>query len=389
MTRYPVKDKVAFAGTGASAFSRDSGGRSQLSLCAEACTRAIRDAGLTAADIDGIAGAIPIAYKVQSTVGIPETTWWTSPPQEGSFVQVILEAMNAVYSGACTTALVYHTFYRLPWASRAAAKDPFRRMLSIAGGISDAPENVWGSVGYTAWASRYLHEYGASREDFGLVAINSRSNAGRNPHAVLQTPITMDDYLAARMIRWPLSLLDMDIPIDGAIAFVITTAERARDLPRRPVLIHAATAGVIGRNEEDQTPGLRNHGQRVSVETLRARSDLWLDDIDVYYPYDGFSFITLSWLEAIGWCGPGEAGAFIRDNWDDKTNSLVINGRIPVNTHGGSLSEGGTQGAGHIREAVLQLQGEAGDRQVPDARTAVLTPGGFFFNAHGLVLRTE
>ncbi|WP_239376327.1 thiolase family protein [Frankia sp. Cj5] len=389
MTRYPVKDKVAFAGTGATAFSRDSGERSQLSLCAEACTRAIEDAGLTAADIDGIAGAVPIAYKVQSALGIPETTWWTSPPQEGSFVQVILEAMNAVYSGACNTVIAYHTFYRLPWASRAAAKDPFRRMLSITGGVSPAPEDVWGSVGYTAWASRYLYEYGASREDFGLVAVNSRSNAGRNPNAVMRSPIGMDDYLAARMIRWPLSLLDMDVPIDGAVAFVITTAERARDLPGRPVLIHAATAGVIDRNEEDQTPGLRNHGQRVTVETLRARSDLWLDDMDVYYPYDGFSFITLSWLEAIGLCGPGEAGAFIRDNWDDKTNSLVIHGRVPVNTHGGSLSEGGTQGAGHIREAVLQLRGEAGERQVPGAGTAILTPGGFFFNAHGLVLRAE
>jgi acetyl-CoA acetyltransferase len=286
--------------------------------------------------------------------------------------------------------LAYHTIYRLPWASRAAAEDPFRRIVGAGVGPENAliPEAVSGSVGYTAWASRYLHDYGASREDFGLVAINNRSNATRNPHAVFHTPITMEDYLAARMIRWPLCLLDMDVPIDGADAFIITTAERAKDMTSKPVLIHATASGVIDKNDEDQLPGLHRHGQHVALKALRERSDLWIDDVDVYFPYDGFSFITLSWLENTGWCGPGEGGAFIRQHWDEGSNRVLINGRIPMNTHGGSLSEGGTQASGHIREAVVQLQGEAGERQVPDAKTALVTPGGFFFNAHGLVLRT-
>ena len=98
----------------------------------------------------------------------------------------------------------------------------------------------------------------------------------------------MDDYLAARMIRWPLCLLDMDVPVDGADAFIVTTAERARDLALPPVLIHACTQGMIAQNEEDQTPSLRHHGQHVVLASLRAKSDLWLDDIDVYFPYDGF-----------------------------------------------------------------------------------------------------
>ena len=125
---------------------------------------------------------------------------------------------------------------------------------------------------------------------------------------------------------------------------------------------------MVDKNEEDQTPSLRHHGQHVVVEALKAKSDFWIDDIDVYFPYDGFTLITLNWIENAGWCGPGEAGAFIEDNWDDgRRNRILINGRIPVNPHGGALSEGGTQGSGHIREAVHQLQGRAGERQVPEA----------------------
>jgi acetyl-CoA acetyltransferase len=251
------------------------------------------------------------------------------------------------------------------------------------------PDSITGAVGYTAWASRYLHEYGASRETFGLVAVNDRSNAARNPAAVLRDPITMDDYLAARMIRWPLCLLDMDVPVDGADAFIVTTAERARDLALPPVLVHACTQGMIARNEEDQTPSLHDHGQHVVVQSLRAKSDLWLDDVDVYFPYDGFSFITVSWIENTGWCAPGEGRAFLEQHWDKASNRILIDGRIPVNPHGGALSEGGTQGSGHVREAIHQLQGRAGERQVEGAATALVTAGGFFFNAQGCVLRSD
>jgi acetyl-CoA acetyltransferase len=250
-----------------------------------------------------------------------------------------------------------------------------------------SPENVAGTIGYTAWASRYMYEYGATKDDFGLVAVNDRSNALRNPHAAMRTPITMDDYHGARMIRWPLNLLDMDVPVDGADAFVITTAERAADLPFPPVLVHAAALGLAAPVEEDQIVGLRHQGQQVVVNALRARSDFWIDDIDVYFPYDGFTIMTLTWLESVGFCGPGEAGDFLRQHWVKDEDRVLFNGRVPFNPHGGALSDGGTQGSGHVREAVLQLQGRAGDRQVPNAQRAMLTPGGFFFNAQGLMLR--
>jgi acetyl-CoA acetyltransferase len=174
--------------------------------------------------------------------------------------------------------------------------------------------------------------------------------------------------------------------VDGADAFVVTTPERARDLPFPPVLVHAAVLGLAAPTEEDQTVGLRHHGQHVTVEALRAKSDYWIDDIDVYFPYDGFSIIALNWIENVGFCGPGEAGDFLREHWDKEQNRILVNGRVPFNPHGGALSDGGTQGSGHVREAVLQLQDRAGERQVPGARRAMLTLGGFFFNAQGLML---
>src|SRR5690606_23163738 len=115
--------------------------------------------------------------------------------------------------------------------------------------------------------------------------------------------------------------------------------------------------------------------------------DFWIDDVDLYYPYDGFSFLTLSWIENVGLCAPGEGGDFLRAHWNAAEQRALLRGRVPMNSHGGSLSEGATQGSGHIREAVMQLQGRAGEHQVADAQRALLTIGGFFFNAQGLALR--
>jgi acetyl-CoA acetyltransferase len=394
-----MKDKVAIVGVGTTEYARDAGGRSSAALALEACRNAIRDAGLGAGDIDGICGTslgggyMPSASAtlLQRGLGIPELTWHANVSIPTSFL--LIEAMNAVFSGACTTALLCHACYRGPSNSRAAAGDPFRTMAarlapSRPAGV-DPGTLLRGPYGYAAWASRYLHEYGATKEGFGRVAVNGRTNAGRNPHAVLRSPITLEDYGNARMVWEPLCLLDMDMPIDGADAFVVTTAERARDLPKKPVYIHAATAGQIARHTEELTPSLAEHGQTVVAKALWEKSDLRREDFDVLFPYDGFSIITLLWLESLGFCGPGEAGPFLKRHWDNAQNRALVDGRVPLNTHGGSLSEGATQGSGHLREAVMQLWGEAGPRQVPGAKAALVTPGGIFFNASGLVLRAE
>ncbi len=387
-SRNPMKDRVSIANASTTGFVARNTERSPASLAAEACVNVLRDSGLTAADVDGICGSMPDARVMQAALGIPEVTWFANPPIP--FVNQLAAAASAVYSGLCDVVLAYHAAYRLAWNTSSASKDPFRRSISMgsdAGGSPPPPESIAASAGYTAWASRYMHEYGAPREHFGYVALNDRSNAARNPAAAMRAPLTMDDYLTARMIRWPLCLLDMDVPVDGADAFIVTTAERARDLPHPPALINAITLGMTEKNDEDQQPSLRHHGQHVVVDALRKKSDFWIDGVDVYFPYDGFTVITLNWIENAGWCGPGEAGAFLEQHWDTAGGRALIDGRIPINPHGGALSEGGTQGSGHIREAVHQLQGRAGDRQVAGARTAIVTAGGFFFNAQGVTLR--
>ncbi len=383
-THNPIKNTVAFAGAATTGLFPKNTERSQTSYAVEACISVLRQCGLGPDDVDGVCGSFPMAQRMQETLGLTSVTWFANP--HIPFINQVAAATAAVSAGLCQVALVYHGAYRLPWNTSAALRDPFRAAdASIPTGPPN-PDTVAGAIGYTAWASRYLHEYGVTKEDFGLIAINDRSNAATNPTAAMREPITMDDYLSARMVRWPLCLLDMDIAVDGADAFVITTAERARDLALPPVLINAVTLGMTARNSEDQIDGLRHHGQQVVIEALRAKSDFWIDGADIFFPYDGFTPIALNWIENVGYCGPGEAGDFMRQHWDPATNSVRVNGRVPFNPHGGSLSEGATQGSGHVREAVHQLQGLAGDRQVAGARTALLTPGGFFFNAQGLTL---
>ena len=387
MARNPIRDRVAIVGLGSTGFSRDAGGRSSKALACEASIRALRDAGLGAGDVDGLVGAAepggPSPSAMSAALGLPRVTHFSSPTPVAVFA--LVDAMNAIFSGACETVLLYFPYLRLPWNSRSAAADPFRRQNTL--GVMPAPESTNAAAAYAAWASRYIHEFEVPRETFGRVALNARANAAQNPLAAMKAPLTMEGYLQARMIREPLCMLDMDVPVDGADAFVLTTTERARETCANPVVVHAASVGLVGENDEDQLPSLARHGQHVVVESLRAKSDLWLDDIDVFFPYDGFSIITLGWIENFGWCAPGQAGRFLEEHWDAEEGRAMIDGRIPINPHGGSLSEGATRGSGHLREAVTQLRGEAEGRQVPGAQTALIGCGGFFFNSQGAVLR--
>jgi len=380
--RNPIRDEIAIVGLGSTEFSRDAGGRSPASLAAEACINAIQDAGLDKTEIDGVVGALepgaPRPNQMSSILGLSDITHHSSPMPVAVFG--LVDAMTAIFSGQCDTVLLYFAFTRSPLNSRSAAKDPFRNYLAMGGGMKapPMPESIDPSAAYTAWAQRYIYEYDVPREDFGRVALNMRANAARNPKAVMKTPLTMDGYLNARMIRDPLCMLDMDIPVDGADAFILTTTEKAKKLTPDPVVIHAATAGLVGKNDEDQLPDLTRHGQHIVVE---------IDDVDVFFPYDGFSIITLGWIENVGYAKPGKAGRFMQEHWDDKLGCVMINGKVPMNPHGGSLSEGASRGTGHLREAVTQLRGDAGERQVHDAKTALIGCGGFFFNSQGAILK--
>ena len=386
MARSPMKDQIAIVGVGSTGFSR--GDRSPLSLALEASTAAIRDAGLTAADIDGVvataeAGAASAPFLV-SSLGLTEVSHHSRPAP--LIVFSLLDAAQAVFAGAADHVLVVTPVMMSSWNSRRAATDPWRRGAPTS--IRPVPEDSANANAYATWAGRYMHEFGASKDPFARIAINSRSNAAANELAAMRRPLSFDEYHAGRMIRTPLNMFDMDYPADGADAFVVTTAQRAAQLPQPPVLIHAAATGVFGENTEDQLPSLKRHGQHVVVDHLKARSDLWIDDVDLFYPYEGFTIIALSWLENCGFCEMGGTERFLAEHWNDERQRIEIDGRIPLNTHGGSLSEGATRGTGHLREAVVQLRGQAGARQVEGAKVALVTPGGFFFNSQGAILRS-
>lgn len=381
-----MKDQIAIVGVGSTGFSR--GDRSPLSLALEASTAAIRDAGLTAADIDGVvataeAGAASAPFVV-SSLGLTEVSHHSRPAP--LIVFSLLDAAQAVFAGAADHVLIVTPVMMSSWNSRRAAQDLWRR--GARSSILPVPEDSANANAYATWAGRYMHEFGVSKDPFARIAVNSRSNAAANDLAAMRKPLSFDEYHAGRMIRTPLNMYDMDYPADGADAFVVTTAQRAAQLRQPPVLIHAATTGVYGENTEDQLPSLKRHGQHVVVDHLKARSDLWIDDVDLFYPYEGFTIIALSWLETCGFCEMGGAERYLAEHWNDERQRIEIDGRIPLNTHGGSLSEGATRGTGHLREAVMQLRGQAGARQVEGAKVALVTPGGFFFNSQGAILRS-
>jgi acetyl-CoA acetyltransferase len=235
-----------------------------------------------------------------------------------------------------------------------------------------------------AW-QRYMHLYGATREHLGTFVTNSRRNANLNPRAYFYTtPMSSGDYLSARKIAEPLCLFDCDIPVEGCVALVLTTAERARDLRNSPAYV----AGY-GQNTSSRRT-LFHYSQDDYMECggslakkLWASSGLGPQDMSAAQLYDGFSPSTIYWLEAAGFCPQGEAYAFIQDG------RIALEGELPVNTFGGSLSEGRLHGMGHIAEAVLQVTNRADKRLVPNAHASCAIDGSPMLRGSGLVVTKE
>jgi acetyl-CoA acetyltransferase len=220
-------------------------------------------------------------------------------------------------------------------------------------------------------ASHHFARYGTTRDALGAIATTQRYHASLNPDAIYREPMTMDDYYAARMITTPFGLYDCDIPCDGSIAIVVSAREAATDRARPPVLVESVGTQILEPIEWDQ--GTISHEPQILGPSahLWSRSALTPADVDLALLYDGFSFNCLSWLEALGFCGIGEAGDFLAGG-----DRIRLGGELPLNPHGGQLSHGRTHGFGFFHEAVTQLRGDAGARQVAGAEVAVLTNGG-------------
>jgi acetyl-CoA acetyltransferase len=222
------------------------------------------------------------------------------------------------------------------------------------------------------FAQRHFHEYGTTREQMAQIALNARKNAALNPNAIYRDPMSMEDYFDARMITSPFCLYDCDAPCDGGTAFIISRLDAAHDLRRKPIRIEAVGTALHGRPSWDQFDDLTTMALRDAGPMMWSRTDLRPSDVDIAELYDGFSFITMAWLEALGFCGKGESGSFIEGG-----QRIALDGELPLNTNGGQLSAGRLHGYGFFHEACVQLWGEGGDRQVPgNPEVAVAAAGG-------------
>jgi acetyl-CoA acetyltransferase/uncharacterized OB-fold protein len=353
-----------------------------LSLTVDACLAAVADAGLTLDDIDGLStypgrvgspgfsegGIAPLTEALQL-----RPTWINgagdTPGQSGA----IVAAMLAVASGLCRHVLCYRTVWESSYAAL-VREGRWSQPAARATGMTEflAPFGAMSAANWIAvQASHYFHRYGGDRTTLGWVAVNARANAARNPEAVYREPFTIDDYLAARLVTTPFGLYDCDVPVDGAVAVIVSAIETAADRPRPPVLVEAVGTQILERLSWDQDTLSHEPQTKGPSRHLWSRTSLRQDDVDVALLYDGFTFNAVSWLESLGFCEPGGARDFI-----DEGRGIALGGRLPVNPHGGQLSAGRLHGFGHVREAMLQLRGEAQGRQVPEARIAVVTTGG-------------
>ena len=223
-------------------------------------------------------------------------------------------------------------------------------------------------IGYALLARRHFHEYGTTREQLAQIALTAHAHAALNPAAVYREPLNLEDYLSSRMVADPLGLYDCDVHCDGSTALVLSHVDYAPDAPRPPVRVEALGLAPPARSQYAQHLELQP-GHRAAAQMWR-RTELHPHDVDVAGLYDGFSILTLLWLEALGFCAPGEGGAFVEGG-----QRISLGGQLPLNTNGGQLSGGRLHGFGFIHEMCLQLQGQAGARQVEGAKVAAVAVG--------------
>ncbi|WP_420432180.1 thiolase C-terminal domain-containing protein [Candidatus Poriferisocius sp.] len=377
------ESKVAITGVGLSEVGRRLG-RDPMGLAVDACRAAVADAGLAMDDIDGLStypgGAAKDGghseggiYPLADALGIAPT-WFCGTGETPGQSGAVVNAMLAVASGLCRHVLCFRTVWEttsIAWGNR--------QNTGVGGGSRISGEMEWrlpyGAMSAGNWialmASHYFHRYGATREQLGWIPVTERAGAAHNPVAIYQEPMTIDDYLDARMITTPFGLFDCDVPCDGSTALVVSAVDCAYDGPHRPVLVEAVGTQMRERMSWDQ--GTLLHEPMVDGPSahLWSRTDLKPSDVDVALLYDGFSFNALSWLEGLGFCGKGEGASFVEGG-----SRIARDGEIPLNPHGGQLSAGRLHGYGFLHEAVTQLRGHGGGRQVDGAEVVVVSTGG-------------
>ena len=374
-----IEGRAAAVGVGYSEIERVSQ-RSLGALTLEAVQRAVADAGLSVEDIDGLATypEIPVfgnphtdgvdvvsARYMIRMLGLGGKLRWHT--QTDSLIpNTFIEAVNAVAAGASDCAVVFRAMHNPGGRYNAYTSD-------LAQGRHQFTAPYGSHRGYQYYGNsfqRYMHLYGATREHMAALVINNRRNAALNPYAYFRdTPLTKDDYLNARMLADPVCLLDCDIPVDGAAAIVLVSRERAKSLGKPAAYV--AGYGQFSSPPASMGPPMEQlaEGAGAVADHMWEASGLGPKDVRLVHYYDGYSYFVYFWLEACGFCPPGEAFRFIQDG------RIALEGELPVNTFGGQLGEGRLHGMGHLAEAVRQTAGTAGERQVPGADATIAAVG--------------
>ncbi len=360
---------AAVVGIGRTEFTRRSG-RSTGALTVEAVRDAVADAGLSLADVDGIinfnTGDSVSSQEVAHAIGNDDIGWAVDIKGGGNVVaQVVSTAAAAIITGQCEVAVVYRTLGSGTRYGRVNGTVEVGGQLQFGAPHGYMVPPQW----FAMWARRHQHVYGSGPEDLGAIAVTQRNHALANPHAIARTPMTLDDYLSSRMVFDPFRVPDCCYEVDGSVALVLTTSERAKDLPHRPIhLLGQGDSFGYGGNV-DEFDDMTCMYSRDAARRLWKNTGLKAQDMDVALMYDCFTYTVMATFEDFGFCGKGEVGDFFREG------RATYGGDVVVNPHGGLLSEGYLHGLNHHYEAVLQLRGEAGNRQVPDAELALVTAG--------------
>lgn len=357
-----------------------------LQLYGLAIKAALEDAGLHKEDIDGLLTAQSMAehysrqcLAVMEYLQLEVRYASTSLLGGASHCSQVGLAALLISSGVCETVVVAAADNILTGLSRDAA---VREMAANRHPQYEIPYGVPVPTGYALVAKRHMHEYGTTGEQLAAVAMAMRKHAGLNPAAHKRDPITIDDVLKSRMISSPLHLLDCSLVSDGGAALILTSAERARELRKAPVYVHGF-GEAYSHDNVSQAGSFTAFASRASGEQAFSMAGLSPKDVDVAMLYDSFTITVLIQLEDLGFCPKGEAGPFVQEG------RIELNGALPVNPHGGLLSHahpGYPGGIFHLTEAVRQLRGEAGPRQVADAEVALVNGIGGIFSSHATVL---
>jgi acetyl-CoA acetyltransferase len=370
---HPLRDRTAVVGIGQTAYAKALPD-TETSLAVQAIAAALADAGLTPDDVDGMASYTMeqnVEVDVARNLGFGDVTWWSQVGYGGGAgCGVVGQAAMAVATGQCSVAVAWRSRKRgaalsRPWA-QVGERIPGAAQWTRPVGLVRPVDEI------AMLTRRYLHEYGGSREDLARVAMAVRAHANRNPLAMMHSkPMTLESYLAARMVSEPLCLFDNCLETDGAVAIVVTSAERARDLAQPPAYVHAFGQGL---NAQHQTMTNYFRADPLEGPAWACAKVLWQQaavtpaEVKVAQLYDAFSPLILLSLEGYGFCARGEAPAWSRDQ------GIELGGRLPVNTSGGGMSEAYVHGFNLVTEGVRQIRGTS-TAQVPGADVSLVTSG--------------